>query len=60
MSISQVLWITWHGSFTASQAWARNLATLQRTSDVSLSYENGAITVFGSIGLGELQVIFEM
>jgi hypothetical protein len=54
----QILWITWHGHFTATQGRVRNLASLTRISDISLEYnENaGGITVFGSLGLTELRV----
>jgi hypothetical protein len=54
----QILWVTWHGRFWTSEGSARNLATVRRTGDISLSLnqETGAITVFGSVGLAELSV----
>jgi hypothetical protein len=54
----QILWITWHGHFTATQGRVRNLASLTRTSDISLEYDatTGSITVFGNLGLTELRV----
>ncbi|PNF26093.1 hypothetical protein B7P43_G04917, partial [Cryptotermes secundus] len=54
----EILWITWHGHFTATQGRVRNLASLTRISDVSLVHDadKGSVTVFGSLGLTELRV----
>jgi hypothetical protein len=54
----QILWITWHGRFAASNGKARDLASLTRTGDISLDYDlvTGGITVFGNLGLSELDV----
>jgi hypothetical protein len=54
----QILWITWHGHFTATHGRVRNLASLTRISDISLEYDTttGSITVFGNLGLTELRV----
>ncbi|XP_049803706.1 uncharacterized protein LOC126237795 [Schistocerca nitens] len=53
-----ILWVTWRGSFTATGAWAKDLATIRRTGDMSIVYDGGVLTVFGSLGLGNLQVGF--
>jgi hypothetical protein len=54
----QVLWITWRGRFEAHSGHAKNVASLKRTADFSVDYnaDTGAITVFGSFGLSELDV----
>jgi hypothetical protein len=54
----QILWITWHGRFGTSDGKARDLASVTRTGDISLDLDDstGALTVFGSLGLSELDV----
>ncbi|PSN42584.1 hypothetical protein C0J52_08711 [Blattella germanica] len=56
-----ILWVTWHGEFVAQQGHLRSLASLQRTADVSLEFnsDTGAIIVFGSLGLEELQLGYD-
>ncbi|XP_068083378.1 mite allergen Lep d 7 [Anabrus simplex] len=55
----KILFITWHGNFTAEKGWARDLATITRTSDMTLSYDKGTLSVFGSLGLRDLKVGFD-
>jgi hypothetical protein len=53
----QILWITWHGSFT-SGGHVGNLSTLVRTGDSSVAYDTntGDFTVFGKVELSNLYV----
>ncbi|KAJ9597287.1 hypothetical protein L9F63_011858 [Diploptera punctata] len=57
----KILFITWHGEFKAENGHVRNLATLQRTADISMEYDeaSGGLYVFGSIGLSELQLGYD-
>ncbi|XP_021915921.1 uncharacterized protein LOC110827999 isoform X2 [Zootermopsis nevadensis] len=54
----EILWITWHGRFGTSQGGAKDLGSVTRTGDISLDFDSttGAITVFGNLGLSELDV----
>jgi hypothetical protein len=54
----QILFVTFYGSFVTIQGKASNLASLRRTGDISLDFDErtGAITVFGNLGLSELNV----
>lgn len=50
--------ITFSGGFHAIFGEARNLSTVKRTSDFSISVNNktGLVTIFGGLGLDELNV----
>ena len=54
----QVVFVDVHGEFKTSGGHVKNLASLTRTGDVSMEYDqaSGALTVFGSLGLAELRV----
>nr|AGT15837.1 50MGP [Reticulitermes flavipes] len=52
----KILFVTFHGSFTTRDGHARNLATLTRTSDITLDYNTGGVKVFGSVGLTQLEL----
>lgn len=52
--------VTFSGGFHAIFGEARNLSTVKRTSDFNISVNNktGLVTIFGGIGLDELNVSF--
>ncbi|XP_047098938.1 uncharacterized protein LOC124713868 [Schistocerca piceifrons] len=52
----EILWITWHGSLAVDGLWIKNLVNLRRKDDISLAYEGLGVTVFGSLGIADLQV----
>ncbi|XP_015587249.1 uncharacterized protein LOC107263983 [Cephus cinctus] len=51
--------VTTTGRFEARNGWFRNLATLRRNGDVTVSLENNSIVILGTVGLNELKIGYD-